>query len=213
MQLASEAISVLRSTDRYRVFAITCPLAGCATGWPDQRDRFRVYPAATVRHLINDQVSTALNPRSALFAARGTLLHRLREDGVTIVVSLAEAAMRTRPWALYRVGRVAPKSGVVYRSVHAHAHGTRTAMTALLHRLATHTHTTVDSSDHVPRLWVTRRPAKTYPTVEKMYVATLAQPHNKARPGFDTQWQRHAPESPLSDQILNTLSILTTAAA
>jgi hypothetical protein len=200
-------------TDRYRIFAITCPFAGCSAGWPNQRERFRRYPATTVRHLVNDQVSVALNPRSALFAARGTLLQRLREDGVTGVVDLAETLMRTRPWALYRVRRVAPKPGVVYRSVHAHAHGTRTAMTTLLHRIATHTNTIVDSSDRVPRLWVTRRVAKSYPAVEEMYVATLAQPHNKARPGFDTQWQRHAPESPLSDQIIDALSILTTAAA
>lgn len=169
-----------------------CPFAGGAEGWPDQLSRFQEHAEDSMPHLVNEHVAVSLNPRSALFATRGTLTDRLRADGATTVVRLAERAVRTLPWALYRVRRVLRRPSSIYRSVEALARGDRAAMLALLHTLAARTGLALDTTDGTARLWLARREPKRYPAVEALYVAAVDHVHDKARPGFDTHWNTHA---------------------
>lgn len=158
-------------------------------GWREQLERFRTLPAEAAPHLVDEQVTLALNKDSGLFGPGKSLNDRLRADGAIAVVDLASIRFHTAEWALYRVRRIFTGRAAAWRSVEIILTGASITVRAALVRLARHLGSPLHSlGDGIPRLWLAERDPDAYPTVEEFYVATAAQARNKQRPGFETRW-------------------------
>jgi hypothetical protein len=210
MQPARGSSRALRATDRYRIFAITCPYAGNRTGWPEQLARFAALPVEAVEHIIDEYVCLALNPRSGLFGPGKSLITRLHRDQVTEPIKLAIARMKTMPWAIYRVRRLYHAPANAIRSVdRVVLGGHRTVHTALteINRLVDITVTKNEEIAGAPvhggdldtyrRLWLRRRRDGIYPTQEEFYTVAPAQALDKELDSFEEAWTDYT-DAPLA---------------
>jgi hypothetical protein len=168
---------------------VFCPYAGGAS-LPDTLARMRAHPDEAATALLLEAPAVALNPRSRLYGTH-SLADRLTADGNTAALDLFVHQLSRRMWSVYDVRRIhlpaagdPTRRGSSWRAVTPLHTGSPQQAAAWLRQ---HAPTAVDADG---RAWI-RHPDHTgYPQIEHFQVATLAGIAAKARPGFDTLWQR-----------------------
>lgn len=179
---------------------VQCPYVG-VQGWPDQLQLFIDRPREAMRHIVNEYVTLAFNPRSGLFGPGRSLMGRLRRDGATEVLRFAVARMRATPWAIYRIRRRFNGPANAPRSVQRLVVGPMQQVRQDLATIAGYAGLPltrgeeipgapkrIRDTDDFPRLWVNRRIEGKYPSPEEFLVAAPAQMGDKARPSFEEKW-------------------------
>ncbi|MEV0297113.1 hypothetical protein [Nocardia sp. NPDC050710] len=189
----------------FELFGVWWPKSLCAecpyvskTEWPEQLSRMLAEPETTARHVVNEFVALAFNPRSGLFGPDDTLTDRLRASGAASILEPAEREIFAGPWALYRVRRIYFAPGAAWRSVETVFRGTPQQTGRLLRGLARKVHlpAETDKRGHT-RLWLARRPldSKTYPQVEGFFTIAPAHVADKQRDGFERHWVTHTSDA------------------
>ncbi|WP_194818009.1 hypothetical protein [Nocardia sp. XZ_19_385] len=159
--------------------------------WSEQLDRFHTAPAEAFKHVVDEYVTLALNPRSGLFGPGKSLTDRLHRGGADQVLALAEAELERCEWAVYRVRRCYSRPANAWRAVETVHRGDRAATALYLARLAEHLHLPLQQDGTHTRVWLTE-PSTTYPRLEGFFTAAPAVVSDKRRPGFETRWHGHA---------------------
>ncbi|MBF6370085.1 hypothetical protein IU469_30910 [Nocardia puris] len=163
-----------------------------ALGWSEQLDRYRTTPAESYRHLVDEFVAMALNPRSALFGPGKSLADRLAAGHAETVLAMAADELATCRWALYRVRRCYTAPATAWRSLDVIARGmSRDRAHDLLAALGQRLDLTPEVDRDHRRLWLAA-PTLDVPRVEELFTIAPEGAATKQRKGFHAQWQLHA---------------------
>ncbi|WP_433678169.1 hypothetical protein [Nocardia sp. CA-119907] len=159
--------------------------------WPDQLARYQASPGEAYKHLVDEFVTLALNHRSGLFGPGKSLRDRLRADGAHEVHALADTALDTCGWAVYRVRRCYTAAARAWRSIQIVHCSDRAGTEAFVAGLAEHLRLPLRTDGEHTRLWLTTA-TEAYPRLEEFYVAAPDSVADKARGNFEIRWRGHA---------------------
>jgi hypothetical protein len=170
-------------------------------GWPEQLKLFNERPEEAVPHLVDERVTLALNPRCGLYGPGRSLWGRLRRDGATHVLDLADRHINSTPWAIYRIRRRYKAPAIAPRSVQKLIVADRRAVERALAAIARLSDVALacdepikgapkknGEKDAYQRLWLRRRNESTFPSPEEFLVAAPAQANDKALATFEHNW-------------------------
>jgi hypothetical protein len=161
------------------------------SNWPDQLARYQASPGEAYKRLVDEFVTVALNHRSGLFGPGKSLCDRLRADGAHEVHALADTALDTCGWAVYRVRRRYTAAVRAWRSIEIVHRGERAGTGAFVAELAEYLRLPLRTDGEHTRLWLTAA-TEGYPRLEKFYVAAPDSVADKARGKFEIRWRGHA---------------------
>ncbi|WP_433709393.1 hypothetical protein ACQP2U_23095 [Nocardia sp. CA-084685] len=122
-------------------------------------------PGEAYKHLVDEFVTVALNHRSGLFGPGKSLRDRLRADGAHEVHALADAALDTCRWAVYRVRRCYTAPARAWRSIEIVHRGDR-VRTGAFAGLAEHLQLPLRTDGEHTRRWLTTA-TEGYPRIAK----------------------------------------------
>ncbi|MEV0764130.1 hypothetical protein [Nocardia sp. NPDC050435] len=182
----------------YGLFGLWWPKSLCrqccfvsVPSWPEQLARFHANPAEAFKHVVDEYVTLALNPKSGLFGPGKSLTDRLRRGGADQVLALVDAELERCEWAVYRVRRCYSRPATAWRAVETVHRGHRAETALYLQLLAEHLRLPLHHDGTHTRVWLTEA-STTYPRLEAFFTAAPAVVSDKRRPGFDTRWHGHA---------------------
>ena len=162
-----------------------CKCCAFSNGKTEVLERYNREPEAAYEVLEMEKISMSLNPAVHLFP-KGSLRESLLVQGYGHLVDEADARMAVKPWALYRIRRIARSKRIVYRKVEYVATGTQASMTDALAGKAASLGIALTHEGGIARCYLRRRDAA-HP-LEEMYVAAPSGVEAKSRKCFEHFW-------------------------